>query len=41
LKEARELCVDAKKLLGKEIDPGAEKQLKAKNLQNTFEKEGR
>ena len=37
LKEAREACAAAKKQLSGGIDPGAEKKLRAKSLQTTFE----
>jgi len=38
LKEARERCADARKLVSNGIDPSAEKKAKAQNLQTTFEK---
>lgn len=37
LKEAREACIAAKKQLSGGVDPSAEKKLRAKSLQTTFE----
>ena len=38
LKEARERCADARKLVNNGIDPSAEKKAKVQSLQTTFEK---
>ncbi len=37
MKEAREACIAAKKQLSGGVDPSAEKKLRAKSLQTTFE----
>lgn len=37
LREARKACIAAKKQLSGGVDPSAEKKLRAKSLQTTFE----